>query len=423
MLLTLRRSLVALTLVAAVEQSWAVPSPTNTGDAEQVVFLLQYIGTDYGVAVKDGKVIDEAEYGENTEFTNLVAERIGELARGLPRERATALTTGVAELTRLVGSRGDPAAVRELTETIIPILIEAFRLQPFPARLPDTGRGAELFRENCTICHGERGEGDGPRAPELDPPPAKFTDPDRMDGSAPYVFYNAITLGVANTGMASFRDALSEGDRWNLAFYLWTFAPRPKEHGTSPPFTVSLRDLATKPATELLPAIVPRSRAAGTQLDPATAKQWIAELRAHPRKLSSAEERLARVRQDLASSMASVQRGKLDVAADLVTTSYLNDFEPLEPEINSLDPSVRQRFERGLIEFRAALRRNDPEAAARVAGELEDTVGRAEDLLRTASSPSDASLTLALLGAALVSVAGVGLIVARRGIGKRRRVG
>lgn len=423
MWLTLRRSLVALALVAAFESSGAVASATTTGDAEQVVFLLQYIGTDYGLAVKDGKVIDEAEYGENSEFTNLVAERIGELARELPPERAAALTKAVADLRRLVGSRADPAAVRESTEGIIPILIEVFGLQPFPGKLPDTARGADLYRENCAICHGERGQGDGPRARELDPPPAKFTDPDRMNGSAPYVFYNAITLGVANTGMASFRDALSEAERWDVAFYLWDFAPRPREEGKPPPFTVSLRDLATKPATELLPAIVPRSRAAGTELDPATAKQWIAELRAHPRKLSSAEERLARVRQDLASSMASVRRGKLDVAADLVTMSYLNDFEPLEPEINSLDPSVRQRFERGLIEFRAALRRNDPESAAHVAGELEDTVGRAEDLLRTASSPSGASLTLALLGAALVSVAGVGLIVARRGIGKRRRVG
>src|SRR4051812_45289630 len=36
------------------------PRP-QTADAEQIVFLLQYVGSDYAAAVRGGRIIDEAE--------------------------------------------------------------------------------------------------------------------------------------------------------------------------------------------------------------------------------------------------------------------------------------------------------------------------------------------------------------------------
>jgi mono/diheme cytochrome c family protein len=40
---------------------------------------------------------------------------------------------------------------------------------------PDAG--ARLYAEQCSGCHGVRGEGDGPQAPALVPKPRNFRDP------------------------------------------------------------------------------------------------------------------------------------------------------------------------------------------------------------------------------------------------------
>jgi len=46
-----------------------------------------------------------------------------------------------------------------------------------PAATPvNLDRGRELYKVNCTPCHGETGRGDGPAAGVLKPPPRDHTD-------------------------------------------------------------------------------------------------------------------------------------------------------------------------------------------------------------------------------------------------------
>ena len=35
--------------------------------------------------------------------------------------------------------------------------------------------GKVVYRENCQVCHGQRGQGDGPKAPQFDPVPSDLT--------------------------------------------------------------------------------------------------------------------------------------------------------------------------------------------------------------------------------------------------------
>lgn len=39
--------------------------------------------------------------------------------------------------------------------------------------------GPNVFAQNCSVCHGPKGHGDGPAAAGLQPRPADFTDPRR----------------------------------------------------------------------------------------------------------------------------------------------------------------------------------------------------------------------------------------------------
>src|ERR1051326_8268525 len=87
--------LLAALLVAPGRAADVPPSPTT--DAQRLVFLLEYIGTDYDGAVRDGQVANQVEYGEMLRFSKQLAQEYS--AR---RGRSPAVTAGLAELQQLI---------------------------------------------------------------------------------------------------------------------------------------------------------------------------------------------------------------------------------------------------------------------------------------------------------------------------------
>jgi mono/diheme cytochrome c family protein len=89
-------------------------------------------------------------------------------------------------------------------------------------------RGRELYQQNCVVCHGADGRGDGPQAAQLNPAPSDFrlhvplhTDPQ---------FYAFISGGFPGSAMPAFRDQLSDEDIWNLVNFLRTqFSEAPSQ--------------------------------------------------------------------------------------------------------------------------------------------------------------------------------------------------
>jgi copper transport protein len=96
---------------------------------------------------------------------------------------------------------------------------------PVPATAESIARGRVLFQNNCTICHGESGKGDGAAAATLAIPPANLYD------HIPYhpdtFFFNVISNGLSGN-MPAFEGQISEEDRWNILNYLRaTFSATP----------------------------------------------------------------------------------------------------------------------------------------------------------------------------------------------------
>jgi copper transport protein len=94
---------------------------------------------------------------------------------------------------------------------------EARRNNPVPATQQSVETGRMLFVQNCAICHGETGRGDGPVASTLPIPPANLYDhipyhPDQF-------FFGVITKGLSGI-MPAFENQLSEEERWHILNYL-----------------------------------------------------------------------------------------------------------------------------------------------------------------------------------------------------------
>jgi copper transport protein len=98
---------------------------------------------------------------------------------------------------------------------------------PVDATDESVAAGKMLFQQNCVVCHGPEGRGDGPQAASLDPSPTDFrlhlplhTDPQ---------FFAFIANGYPGSAMPAWRDDFSDEEIWNIVNYLRTFSDVPIE--------------------------------------------------------------------------------------------------------------------------------------------------------------------------------------------------
>ncbi len=86
-------------------------------------------------------------------------------------------------------------------------------------------RGAALFRQHCSLCHGVLGDGHGIRSEALSTRPRDFTDPSWRSETSPRHVYFAIREGVRDTPMPAWK-SLDEAESWDLVAYVLSLGDR-----------------------------------------------------------------------------------------------------------------------------------------------------------------------------------------------------
>lgn len=93
---------------------------------------------------------------------------------------------------------------------------------PFEATDESISTGATLYADNCAVCHGEQGEGDGPGAEGLDPQPADLHAEHVQELTDGGLFY-IVSHGRPETAMPAWEGTLSEDERWHVVNFMRTF--------------------------------------------------------------------------------------------------------------------------------------------------------------------------------------------------------
>jgi mono/diheme cytochrome c family protein len=83
--------------------------------------------------------------------------------------------------------------------------------------------GKELYSKNCQICHGVKGDGDGPAASSFSPGPADFTKKAFWQGNADKKITDVIENGVGI--MPSFSNLKAEQIKEIIDYMEHTFKP------------------------------------------------------------------------------------------------------------------------------------------------------------------------------------------------------
>lgn len=110
------------------------------------------------------------------------------------------------------------------------------------AREADIALGKTLYKQQCVICHGAEGKGDGPAAAFLYPKPRDFTRGIFKIRSTPSLptdedLFRTISQGIPGTLMPSF-EYLSEEERWALVAYVKSFSEEFEEAQSLEPITI-----------------------------------------------------------------------------------------------------------------------------------------------------------------------------------------
>lgn len=111
----------------------------------------------------------------------------------------------------------DPAARRAAWHASLQAQVSDGWALPVPeVEVADPAVGAQVYAKTCRGCHGDRGAGDGPRAPALNPAPGNLrTSPLPEAG-----LLAAIRSGSPGTAMAAYGQRLPDDQLVAVARYL-----------------------------------------------------------------------------------------------------------------------------------------------------------------------------------------------------------
>ena len=91
---------------------------------------------------------------------------------------------------------------------------------PITADEPNFLAGAEVYRENCAVCHGLPGGTPTAIARGMYPKPPKLVEGTGVTDDEPGETYWKVANGIRLTGMPGFSDSLSQTQMWQVSLLL-----------------------------------------------------------------------------------------------------------------------------------------------------------------------------------------------------------
>lgn len=122
--------------------------------------------------------------------------------------------------------------IKKILILILPVAV-ALGLAPLHAygAAGNADNGKTVYNKRCWWCHGENGEGDGPAAEFVNPPPRSFADAIFKYKSTQLEnmptdedLFRMISDGMPGTSMPGWADILKEDQRWDLIAYIKVLA-------------------------------------------------------------------------------------------------------------------------------------------------------------------------------------------------------
>jgi len=309
----------------------------------QILQLAEYIGVDYSEAVTAGNITNPDEFAEMQQFASIIIEKTNLLANDMQNS----VMTDALQLQQAIEDKAPLAVIQGFSQQIRQQLLSQSPALILPSQLLTKDHVQQLFIENCSSCHGDLGQGNGPLAKSLAPEPTNFTDQERALNRSLLGLYDAISDGLDGSAMRAFSE-LNDQQRWSLAFYVGSLAFEPtataterSKHDTN----VELQQWVNNNPIQLL------------QQDVGIDRSQLELLRSQPELLfQHAESPISTARTNLQAAVEAYHANELAQAQTLAVSAYLDGFELIENTLDAHDSSLRKSIESQLLNFRNLLK-------------------------------------------------------------------
>lgn len=341
---------------------------TQTVDTDKelrtLATLLAYISKDYSEAVSEGKIINEFEFAEMSEFSTKCISLHAALSPSITNSKFHTLDSTLLVLKQLITDTSSVSAVRAHATVIKNAIFDLGLLSLTPVSYPSLKNGAILYQNNCVACHGEKGLGDGPTGQGLNPLPSNLTE----TTFSPLEAYNVIKLGIEGTAMASY-SYLSEKEIWDLSFYVLSLKNRQESRLAHLPNGLNLDSISIWNDEQLSSYILQ------SQHDFSVSDVRNFE----PQQKSPLSITLSYHEE----SYSAYMNNDYQLAEEHAFSSYLEGFELIENMLKASSEELMLTIEKNMIGYRKAIQdRNDNEVEKYYALIKEDIVA-AQTVLET----------------------------------------
>jgi mono/diheme cytochrome c family protein len=100
----------------------------------------------------------------------------------------------------------------------------AARKNPVAVNETSLALGKKIYERQCLVCHGATGKGDGPAAVHLQKRPSNLSSSKLWEQSDGALFWK---VNEGHRPMPTFKNLMSDEERWPVINYIRTFAPKP----------------------------------------------------------------------------------------------------------------------------------------------------------------------------------------------------
>ncbi|MES1259154.1 MAG: FTR1 family protein [Gemmatimonadota bacterium] len=316
------------------------PVADSAAVARRIAAGVQLAAEEYRNGFSAGKVVSTVEVDEARLFLTEAKRSAGVL----PAKIAVATIADIDHLLALVAATASPDSVTLGARRTMDDLAMALgiTIEDVPERTPSLSRGAVVFKQECAMCHGDAGRGDGATGRALKPPPTDLSNAAGLAEDTPLTYYQRITIGTVLTAMPAFETRLSAADRWAVALYASTLRQKPAA-GEVPEALRSFPAVARMTDSAILAAL-------GTDASPGR----LAAVRSYQPPRDDAgvaaavfTEVRARIQKSIDLSIA----GRHDEAATTAFDAYL-EFEKVETSVRAKSPDLAGTLEAAFATLR-----------------------------------------------------------------------
>jgi len=223
------------------------------------------------------------------------------------------------------------------------------------------------------------------------PPPANFTDPERMAGLSPFKAFNTASFGIEGTAMASFA-AFSEEQRWQVAFYVMSlrFSHEQAVAGEAVFQAKKLPSELTSAATLATSSDEQLEEKLKSYVGPeAEVNQGLAFLRRGVLERKPSDP-LVLSRNLVRQAAELYTRGQKDQAYQKAVDAYIDGYDLAEPALFAKDASFGRGLEALFTQYRNAIKQGvAPEEIDKRRAEIEAGLDRAGEILARDDNYSD----------------------------------